>query len=99
MRPDNTLPMFGESDAFEIERIYLTRHAKGRGIGKAMMLRAIAIAEEMGRDLIWLKVMDGNFASIKFYESFGFKRFAPVTLDLPNLRPEHAGMFVMRRSL
>lgn len=99
LRPHNTLPMFGETAAFEIERIYLAKEFKGKGIGKRMMSTAIEIAESMGREIVWLKVMDGNEVSIRFYESWGFSICGSEVLRLPKLKPEHAGMYVMRKEL
>lgn len=99
LRPQNTLSMFGESDAFEIERIYLTKRAQGKGIGKKMMNLALEIAEKMRKETIWLKVMDGNERSIKFYERFGFSKCGAEQLNLPKVKTEHRGMFVMRKFL
>ena len=99
LRPSNSLEIFGNADAFEIERIYLVREAKGKGIGKAMMRFSVGMARETGKDLVWLKVMDSNQKTIGFYESCGFEIVATETLDLPLLKPELAGMFVMKNDL
>ncbi|MFT3744101.1 MAG: GNAT family N-acetyltransferase [Pyrinomonadaceae bacterium] len=99
VRPDNSLPIFNGANAYEIERIYLVREAKGKKIGKAMVRLAVDQAREMGKDLVWLKVMDSNQQTIGFYESCGFAITAPETLDLPLLKPELAGMFVMKIEL
>jgi len=99
LRADSTLPMFGGIAAFEIERIYLAREFKGKGIGKEMMNTAIGIAESMDKQIVWLKVMDGNDASIKFYENCGFSICGTVVLTLPHIKAEHAGMFVMQKVL
>ena len=99
VRPNHSLPIFNEADAYEIERIYLVREAKGRKIGKAMVQLAVDQAREIGRDLVWLKVMDSNQRTIGFYESCGFAITATETLDLPLPKPELAGMFVMKIDL
>lgn len=99
VRPENTLPDFNGAKAFEIERIYLMREAKGKGIGKAMMRFAVGMARETGKEIVWLKVMDSNMQTIGFYESCGFKTIGTETLDLPLLKPELAGMFVMENDL
>lgn len=99
LRPRNTLPMFGDTDAFEIERIYLAKEFKGKGIGKRMMITAIGVAEEMGKQIVWLKVMESNKGTVNFYESFGFSICGNANLTLPKARPEHSGMYVMRKIL
>lgn len=99
LRPQSTLPMFGDADAFEIERIYLAKEFKGKGIGACMMNTAIEIAELMGKDLAWLKVMAENDASIGFYQSCGFSICGNEVLIKPRLKPEHSGMYVMSKDL
>lgn len=99
LRPQNTLLIFNEIDAFEIERIYLAKEFKGKGIGRQMMNTGVEIAESLGKEIVWLKVMDGNDASIRFYESFGFSICGSVTLTLPRIKSVHAGMYVMRKEL
>ena len=99
LRPENTLPLFADADAFEIERIYLAKEYKGKGIGKQMMNTAAEIAGSMGKDLIWLKVMAGNDASIAFYKSCGYLICREECLKQPGLRPEHSGMYVMCKEL
>lgn len=99
IRPENTLPLFAGAKAFEIERIYLAKEFKGKGIGKRMMDTAAGIAGSMGKDLIWLKVMAGNDTSIGFYRSCGYSICGEEVLKQPGLRPEHSGMYVMRKDL
>lgn len=99
VRPHRSLPVFNAADAYEIERVYLVREAKGKGNGKAMVKLAIDQAREMGKDLVWLKVMDSNQKTIGFYESCGFEIIATETLDMPLMKPEMAGMFVMAHDL
>lgn len=99
LRPENTLPLLARAKAFEIERIYLAREFKGKGIGRRMMDTAADIAESLGKDLIWLKVMAGNDASIGFYSSCGYSICGGEVLKQPGLRPEHSGMYVMCKEL
>ncbi len=99
LRPHNTLPVLEDAAAFEIERIYLVREAKGKGIGKAMMKLGISLARDMDKDVVWLKVMDSNPKTIGFYESLGFEKAATETLDLPHLKQEMSGMFVMKNDI
>ncbi len=56
----------------EIARIYSTKSAIGRGIGKALMLRCIEEATALGKTHIWLGVWEKNQRAIDFYTKFGF---------------------------
>lgn len=99
LRPNNRPALLASVDAFEIERIYLISEVKGKGIGKAMMKQAIDMAREMQKETVWLKVMDSNPQTIGFYESCGFEIIATEALDLPFLKKELSGMFVMTKNL
>ena len=99
LRPASTLPIFERRNAFEVHRIYLTKEAQGKGVGKALMLFSIKKAKKLGKDIIWLKVMDKTEKPIKFYKSFGFSVCGTETLVLPKLKPELSGMFVMKKDL
>ena len=61
-------------DALEIARLYARQRALGRGVGAALMQRALAEAAGRGRDAVWLGVWDRNERAIRFYESWGFHR-------------------------
>ena len=61
-------------DALEIARLYARRRVLGRGVGAALMQRALAEAAGRGRDAVWLGVWDRNERAIRFYESWGFHR-------------------------
>ena len=99
LRPYNTLPMFSEEDAFEIERIYLVKAAQGKGVGKALMNLAVRLAVERNKKIAWLKVMDSNLKTIAFYKKMGFVKCGTVSLDLPLIKDEYRGMFIMKRHL
>lgn len=62
-------------NALEVERIYLLTKYRGKGVGNILMDKAVAIAKEMGKDIVWLGVWEDNPSSIKFYQKFGFKIF------------------------
>jgi len=62
--------------SLELARLYAMPARIGAGVGTVLMKEAISIAREMGKDVIWLGVWEGNKRAIKFYESFGFEKFA-----------------------
>ena len=61
-------------DALQIVRLYARQRVLGRGIGAALMQRALAEAAGRGKDAVWLGVWDRNERAIRFYESWGFHR-------------------------
>lgn len=63
-------------NALEIERIYVPRKHQGTGVGKALMLHAIAMARSANVDWLWLGVWDQNVKAIEFYKKSGFVEFA-----------------------
>ncbi|MFD2562209.1 GNAT family N-acetyltransferase [Aquimarina rubra] len=62
-------------NSIEIERIYVIKSNQGKGIGKYMLDKIVAIATENAVDFIWLGVWDKNTRAIQFYEQNGFKIF------------------------
>ena len=65
----------GHEDAMEIQRIYVLKEHKGKGIGKRMIEKAAAIGREKSLQYIWLGVWEHNRAAIAFYEKLGFLKF------------------------
>lgn len=61
--------------AMEIERIYISQSFKGRGLGKALIGKAIEEAQNAKLDWLWLGVWDQNAHAIEFYQRQGFEIF------------------------
>jgi diamine N-acetyltransferase len=62
-------------EGIEIERIYVSLEAKGRGIGKSLIQKTVTLAKNTGAKYIWLGVWEQNTNAIRFYEKTGFYRF------------------------
>lgn len=62
--------------AVEIERIYVDRLFKKRGIGNAFISKAAAFANDARANYIWLGVWEHNEPAIRFYEKNGFEKFS-----------------------
>ncbi|KYG75941.1 GNAT family N-acetyltransferase [Roseivirga spongicola] len=62
--------------SLEIERIYLTQEAQGKGIGKLLMDFSIAEVKRRNLLCLWLGVWEKNEKAIAFYKSYGFEVFA-----------------------
>jgi ribosomal protein S18 acetylase RimI-like enzyme len=63
-----------DPDSLELERIYVRRADKGKGLGKALMEHAIRLARERKRASVWLGVWEKNVEAIGFYERMGFRK-------------------------
>jgi ribosomal protein S18 acetylase RimI-like enzyme len=96
---NNPLPDEKNINALELERIYLTRSASGRGIGKKIIDYTINIAKETDKKLIWLKVMDSSTDAIGFYKKMKFEVCGTAHLNFEVMKPEYRGMYVMKKML
>ncbi|MEO1652021.1 MAG: GNAT family N-acetyltransferase [Bacteroidota bacterium] len=61
--------------ALEIERIYLLKDWKGKGLGKLLLEKAYQVAQEKQMKCIWLGVWEHNKAALHFYKREGFVLF------------------------
>lgn len=98
LRPENQLTG-QEGNGFEVERIYLTNEATGRGAGRKLMEFAVEMANQQNKDYVWLKAMDSSQNAIRFYESLGFEICGTSRLDFEQMKPEYLGMVAMRKNL
>ncbi|WP_162054372.1 GNAT family N-acetyltransferase [Pontibacter pamirensis] len=95
---DKALEDESDKESLELERIYLTKAASGRGIGRQVVDFTVAFARERNKRLIWLKAMDSS-KSVDFYEQNGFEKCGTYTLDFSQMKPEYRGMYIMKREL
>jgi len=63
------------ANTFEIERIYVLSEFKGKGIGKLLVNKAIALAKQNNADYLWLGVWEHNLPALAFYTKLGFIEF------------------------
>lgn len=88
-----------EKNALELERIYLIKAAAGRGIGQAVFRFVEELAQSRHQKVVWLKVMDSSEAAIRFYQKMGYEICGTYHLDLPFMKDELRGMYLMRKLL
>ena len=62
-----------DPDSLEIERVYVKRAYKGKGLGKTLIDFAIRLAQEANKRYAWLGVWEKNEAAIAFYMKMGFE--------------------------
>ena len=61
-----------DSDALEIERIYVAGEFQNKGLDRYLVDQAVHIAAERKKKYIWLGVWNKNEKAIHFYEKNGF---------------------------
>lgn len=66
------------SKVVELKQLYTDPDITGRGIGSALMDRALEIAREHGADEMQLSVWSGNEGAQKFYARYGFGKIADI---------------------
>lgn len=88
-----------KKEALELERIYLTKAASGKGIGSYLINFTIEFAQQRNKKVVWLKVMDTSAAAISFYQKHGFEICGSLHLDFPQMKEELRGMFIMKKNL
>jgi diamine N-acetyltransferase len=57
----------------ELTWMYLSPQAIGKGVGSALMSRAVEQARAEGVDVLWLTVWTSNQRAIPFYKRWGFR--------------------------
>ncbi|MBW4891538.1 GNAT family N-acetyltransferase [Mucilaginibacter sp. HMF5004] len=66
---------FKDSEAVEIERIYVLAEHQGKQIGQQMLDFAVSMAQSKQLKYIWLGVWENNSNAIRFYRRNGFEVF------------------------
>ena len=61
-----------DPDSIEVERIYIKKEFKGKGLGHQLINYAIQLAKEMKKNYVWLGVWEKNTDAIAFYKRLGF---------------------------
>jgi len=64
-----------DSDALEIERIYVLNEYHGKKVGQLLFDHAIKLATQMKLIYVWLGVWEENVKAIAFYQKNGFVAF------------------------
>lgn len=60
------------ADAIEVQQLYVDAERQRKGVGRALMDRAVAIARQEGRAGLWLSVWQDADWATGFYEAYGF---------------------------
>ncbi|WP_281234071.1 GNAT family N-acetyltransferase [Flavobacterium gelatinilyticum] len=64
-----------DSNALEIERIYVAKEFHGKKVAQALYAQALQTAQEAKAAYMWLGVWEKNFRAVRFYTKNGFVQF------------------------
>ncbi|WP_417941256.1 GNAT family N-acetyltransferase [Flavobacterium sp. RS13.1] len=73
-----------DSNALEIERIYVSKEFHGKNIGQLLYEKAIERAKQQNSQYVWLGVWEENRKAIRFYTKNGFVKFDKHFFKLGN---------------
>lgn len=79
---NNSPEELGGRPAIEICRIYADNSFIGKGVGKALMEKALQVAAEKSKEIVWLGVWEQNQRAIDFYTRWGFEKFGTHIFQL-----------------
>jgi diamine N-acetyltransferase len=88
-----TVPETQIHNALYLEKIYLMPAFFGKGYGQAIMQRVKDLALLLGREAVWLIVMEHG--PVQVYEKAGFQRIGGVDFPFEQLLPEQRKGYVM----
>ena len=83
----------------EIEKIYIRPKFQGKGMGKMLFKKAIDLANQLNKKIIWLDVIDTNQNAMEFYQKMGFSAYEKITFNIPGFKKELKGMWRMVRKM
>lgn len=73
-----------DSNALEIERIYVLKEFLGKKVGQVLYEKAIEVARQKKFEYVWLGVWEENHRAIHFYKKQGFVCFDKHVFKLGN---------------
>ncbi len=73
-----------DTNALEIERIYVLKEFHGKNVGQQLYEKAVNIAKEQNAEYVWLGVWEKNTRAIHFYKKNGFAEFDKHIFRLGN---------------
>jgi len=70
-----------DEETCELKRLYVRSEARGYGVGKALMFKAIEVARGLNYSRVNINTLSRLTAAIALYRSFGFQTTEPYCTD------------------
>lgn len=67
-----------DSDTLKLSGFYVHSSARGKGAGRSLLRRAVAVARSHGYTAIYLETWSKMSAAVHLYETFGWNRHASL---------------------
>ena len=83
-------------DSLELERIYVSKKAQGKGLGSFLMEKAVETARRKGKRYLWLGVWEKNTKALSFYQKHGFY---PIGTHVFVIGEDRQTDYILRRDL
>ena len=58
----------------ELQRMFLKKEARGKGIGRELMNKCLQFAKDTGYELVYIETFGNMHEAVRLYEKSGFKR-------------------------
>ena len=69
-------------DAIEVQQLYVDANRQRRGVGRALLDSAVAVAKEKDAAGLWLSVWQDAEWATAFYDAYGFRRVGTADFQL-----------------
>lgn len=67
------------NNTIELQRLYVLTSAQGKSVGRLLMEKSMAHANQNNYEWIWLGVWEKNYRAQAFYKHWGFEKFSEHT--------------------
>jgi diamine N-acetyltransferase len=91
------LPDSDIENALYLEKIYFVKEWTGKGAGRELIEYALERAKELGRDCVWLTVMDTSDKPMAAYERAGFVFHSKTSHDFELIKESLRGAIIMKK--
>ncbi|MBQ4822804.1 GNAT family N-acetyltransferase [Aquimarina sp. MMG016] len=98
LRKHQQVKGYTETEALQLEKIYLLAEATGLGVGTKAIDFTLKYSKNLNKKLVWLDVMTTSPA-LQFYKKAGFKTISFYHLDYPGLKDGYREMQRMTISI
>jgi putative acetyltransferase len=78
--------------AYELARMAVAEACRGQGIGRRVLERAVAVAQDLGAETLYLATNSVLANAVHLYESLGFQHVSAASTPLPHYQRSNVSM-------